>query len=100
MVRNHAYVMMKLRQEQKKEFCPTIFLSNVLSINFFFGNCCKQKLNIVHKKSQCLPWYRRRLRPKDVDKLINMIPDLYRSIQQEKNRSGQILTFFANASEA
>lgn len=55
MVRNHAYVMMKLRQEQRK----------------------------------CLTWYRRRLRPKDVDKLINMIPDLYRAIQQEKSRSSQ-----------
>lgn len=33
-----------------------------------------------------MTWYRRRLRPKDVDKLINMIPDLYRAIQQEKSR--------------
>jgi len=55
MVRNHAYVMMKLRQEQRK----------------------------------CLTWYRRTLRPKDVDKLVNTIPDLYKSVQQERSRSSQ-----------
>jgi len=55
MVRNHAYVMLKLKQEQNK----------------------------------CLGWFRSRLRPKDVDKLVNCIPDLYKAVQQEKNRSTQ-----------
>ena len=53
MVRNHAYVMMKLREEQRK----------------------------------CLTICRRKLRPQDTEKLINMLPDLYKSVQQEQNRS-------------
>ena len=38
---------------------------------------------------QCLTWYRRTLRPKDVDKLVNTIPELYKSVQQERSRSSQ-----------
>lgn len=53
MVRNHAYVMMKLREQQRK----------------------------------CLSICRRQLRPQDIEKLINMVPDLYRNVQQEQNRS-------------
>jgi len=53
MVRNHAYVMMKLREEQRK----------------------------------CLTICRRKLRPQDKDKLINSLPELYKSVQQEQNRS-------------
>jgi EH domain-containing protein 1 len=53
MVRNHAYVMMKLREEQRK----------------------------------CLTLCRRQLRVKDTEKLISILPDLYRSVQQEQNRS-------------
>lgn len=30
MVRNHAYVMMKLRQEQRKEFCLTNYFISLL----------------------------------------------------------------------
>merc|ERR1711936_920445 len=53
MVRNHAYVMMMLRKEQRK----------------------------------CLSLCRRQLRPQDIEKLINMIPELYRRVQQEQDRS-------------
>merc|ERR1712168_1410405 len=53
MVRNHAYVMMNLRDEQQK----------------------------------CLSFCRRQLRPKDVEKLLNCLPELYRQVQEEQNRS-------------
>jgi len=55
MVRNHAYVMMKLRQEQRK----------------------------------CLSLFRRNLRAQDKEKLISMVPDLYKAVQMEQNRSPQ-----------
>ena len=92
MVRNHAYVMMKLRHEQRKElFTTTIFLNIFTNLKSYAlsdrNYIIAIALNFVVKMSQCLTWYRRRLRPKDVDKLINIIPDLYRAIQQEKNRS-------------
>jgi len=53
MVRNHAYVMMKLREEQQK----------------------------------CLSLCRRQLRPKDIENLLKCLPDLYRQVQEEQNRS-------------
>ena len=46
---------------------------------------------------QCLTWYRRTLRPKDVDKLVNTIPDLYKSVQQERSRSGLSMPFAMTA---
>jgi len=55
MVRNHAYVMMKLREEQRK----------------------------------CLSLFRRNLRAQDKEKLISLVPDLYRAVQMEQNKSPQ-----------
>jgi len=55
MVRNHAYVMIQLRVEQRK----------------------------------CLSCFRRELRPKDIEKLISSIPELYSRVQREQNRSSE-----------
>jgi len=54
-VRNHAYVMIQLRAEQRK----------------------------------CLSLCRRQLRPKDTERLLSRIPELYRKVQQEQNRSSE-----------
>ena len=60
-----------LRFEPADQICDVLLglllLNNIMKIFLF----------------QCLSLFRRNLRPQDKDKLISMVPDLYKAVQME-----------------